>query len=259
MKTNHAFLFMMLFVLILPGNGCKQEQTQVTTKPELLIYCGMTMAQPIRLLADQLEKQEHCTVKMIINGSGNLYLSLTTNRVGDLYLPGSASYIEKSRQEGLVSRTVKIGINKSALIVQKGNPLGITGLRDLINPDYRTVLADHNSASIGKETRRILTTVGIYEQALDNVILLTTDSKGLTRAIKNNTADLILNWRATAYWQENKASLDVLPLSDKIAPPHTLFLGLLTFSKHAELAGKFMDLAAGPEGKVLFTTYGFGQ
>lgn len=258
--TRYLSLILLLGLLLSLFTGCRQKQTQIVQKPELLIYCGNTMGQPIRKLGDQLEQQQNCTVKIMLSGSGQLYRSLSTNRVGDLFLPGSASYMEKANREGLISRIVTVGINQATLVVRKGNPLAISAdLNNMVNPDYRTILADPHSGSIGKESKRILTRAGIYQKARDQVLTVTTDSKGLVRALAANKADLTINWRATTFWPENSPLMDALPLPEEIAPPHKLLMGLLTFSTHPELANAFMDLASGPEGKELFITYGFGH
>lgn len=251
--------FLILFLLI-SLNGCRQEQSQTVQKPELLIYCGITMARPIRELADLLEQRQQCTVKIILNGSGSLYKSIKINQVGDLYLPGSAPYLEKCIQEKLVSRVATLGINQAALIVLKGNPLSITANQsNLSNGKYHTVLSDPDTGSIGKESKRILTKAGLYEMANTQVYAITGDSKELTQYIISHRADLTINWRATTFWPENSILIEALPLPDEIAPPHQILMGILKYTTHPKLAGEFMDLASGPEGKKLFKAYGFQQ
>ncbi|NOQ45962.1 MAG: solute-binding protein, partial [Desulfobulbaceae bacterium] len=192
-------------------------------KKELLIYCGSTMAQPVRKIADRIEQQENCIIKIIKNGSGNLYRSIKINQQGDLFLPGSESYMEKCLQEKLVTETVLVGFNRAALMVAKGNPLNIPAdLLSILNSDYRTVLGAPDSGSIGMETKKILTQVGVYDQAISKALYLTSDSKDLVKAIADNKADLVINWRATAMWPDNKEALDTLLLSEETVPPHKL-------------------------------------
>ncbi len=241
-------------------SSCNNQSPPESVKKELLIYCGTTMVQPVRQIADLIEQRENCIVKIIKNGSGELYRSIKINQQGDLYIPGRESYMEKCLQEKLVIETIPIGFNRSALIVAKGNPLNIpANLQSLLNPNYRTVLGVPESGSIGKETQKILTRAGIYDQAVTKTLHLTNDSKDLAKKIRNNTADLVLNWHATAMWPENKKLMDSLPLSREIAPSHTLICGLLTFAIQPEIARHFMDLASSPEGQNIFNNYGFGE
>jgi len=251
-------LFLLLAYLFLVCSGCDKREPEEYQRPELLIYCGITMARPIRVLADRLEEKKDCTVKIMLNGSGNLYRSLTSNRTGDLFLPGSALYMQRCQREKLVDSVVEVGSNRATLVVRRGNPLKVKGeLASLVDPAYRVVLGDPDTGSIGRETKRILGRAGLYEQALDHALALTTDSKGLTRSLCENRADLTLNWRATTFWPENREKIEALDLDPATAPPHPLLLGRLVFSRHPELARAFMALATDKEGRAVFRRYGF--
>ncbi|MBU0907957.1 MAG: substrate-binding domain-containing protein [Proteobacteria bacterium] len=250
------FLFLLLagiFVL----SGCQKAAKQETSK-ELLIYCGITMIMPVQEIAKIIEQQENCTIKITKQGTGSLLSSIKANRVGDLFLPGSESYIKTCIAEGLVKETVAVGYNRAALIVQKGNPLHITpDVKNLTSKQYRVVLGSAENGSIGQETKRILSSLGIYQEALDNSLFLTTDSKGMVKAILDKNADLALNWHATSVWDENRPYMDELPLDDGIAPSQRLVLGLLTFSPYPDIARRFMELASSEQGQEIFARYGF--
>jgi len=216
------------------------------------------MVEPVRIIADIIEQEQNCKIKVIKGGSGNLYRILSINQVGDLYLPGSESYISKGQQEGIILETVTVGYNKAALIVAKNNPLAISSdLANIADNNYRVVLGNPDSGSVGKETKYILQQAGIYQQAMANVIYLTTDSKDLTRAIKENTADLVINWQATAVWPQNVASLTVLPIDNQYAPERKLVLSLLSYSEYPDIAKYFMQYAESDQGRELFRNYGF--
>jgi len=256
-NISNLFVFMLIFFSL---NGCINQEPPEPSKKEVLIYCGITMAKPVRKIADRIEQQENCIVKIIKNGSGNLYRGIKINQKGDLYLPGSEPYMETCLQEKLVTETVHVGFNRAVLLVAKGNPLNIPGnLNSFLNHDYRTALGVPDSGSIGKETKKILAQAGIYDQAIIQARYLTTDSKGLTNAITDNKADLIINWRATAMWSNNRKLMDIFLLDEAIAPPHKLTLGLLSFSSQPEIARRFMELASSPEGLKIFADYGFGE
>lgn len=252
----HLLLFCLPFLLL----GCQEQMPLPEKKPELLIYCGITMGKAIQELADRFEQNESCLVKIIQGGSGNLYRSILINRSGDLFLPGSESYIRKARSAELVTDTATVGTNRATFVVAKGNPLKITtDINCLLDPNYRIVLGSAESGSIGKETKRLLTSAGIYQQALDRTLYLTSDSKGLSEAIRSRKADLTINWLATTRWAENRNAVDAIPLPISVAPSHQLILGLLKYSQQPGLARKFMAFTASPEGQVVFSSFGLGQ
>ncbi len=226
-------------------------------RDELLVYCGITMIKPMTEIARIIEAQENCRIIITKGGSGNLLHAIEVNRFGDLYLPGSDSYIKTCRDKGLVSETTVVGYNKAAIMVQKGNPKGITAdLANLANPDYYVVIGDPNSGSIGRETKRILEKRGIYDAVARNARALTTDSKDLVKVLRNKEADVVINWYATSTWQENAPYVDALSIDEQYASKKTLVLGLLTCSRHPEIAKKFIAYASSPDGKALFQKYG---
>jgi molybdate transport system substrate-binding protein len=201
-------IILALFSLLV---ACDSSAPIPQKKKELLIYCGITMEKPIRELAESFEQQENCIVKIMIGGSGTLYRIIEVNQVGDLYLPGSESYINKTFASGSTIQTKLVGYNRAALVVAKGNPLEISpNISNLTSNEYRVVLGSPDSGSIGKETKNILSRFDLYEQAVDNSLFLTSDSKGLRQAIVENTANLALNWYATTVWQENKDHVEEL-------------------------------------------------
>ncbi|MEJ2621168.1 MAG: substrate-binding domain-containing protein, partial [Candidatus Thiodiazotropha sp.] len=224
---------------------------------ELLIYCGITMIKPMSEIAAVLEKQENIKISIIEGGSGNLLRSIKFNQLGDLYLPGSESYLLQAKQEDLIEKSVHVGYNKAAIMVQKGNPKKIAAdLTALLNPDYYVVIGNPDTGSIGKETKKILSAAGIFSAAMRNARELTTDSKRLVEVLKKGEADLVINWYATAFWPENAEQIDALPIDDKYAAKKRLVLGLLKTSKHPKIAKKFMEYAGSAKGRTLFERYG---
>ena len=237
--------------------GCGGDDDAGVRKKELLIYCGITMIRPMSEVARVIEDQEDCRIIITKGGSGNLLKSIKTNNVGDLYLPGSDSYIKTCLKEGLVFETVFVGYNKAAIMVQKGNPKGISAdLDNLADKKYYVVIGNPNSGSIGKETKKILVKKGIFEKVIDNARHLTTDSKDLVSVLKNKEADLVINWYATATWPESEPFVDVLPIDEKYCTKKKLVIGLLNTSKYPEIARKFMEYASSEKGRNLFKKYG---
>ena len=240
--------------------GCKNQLVEESSKKELLIYCGTTMAPAVRKLADLFEQRENCIIKIIKDGSGNLHRSIHLNQVGDLYLSGSDSYMEKYQAEGTVVESQSVGFNRAVLAIAKGNPLNIsTDLDNFINGKYRTILGASESGSIGRETRLILNSEGTYRKAVEQALFLAIDSKDLEAAIKENRADLTMIWNAAALRDNNRVAVDILRLDESTAPSHVLMLGLLKTSQYPELARRFIVLAGSSEGQNLFLRYGLGE
>ena len=228
------------------------------SKNELLFYVGITMVKPVNELAKNFEKANNCTIKILQGGSQDLYDSVKSSQVGDLYLPGSVSYRDKFLKDGLLLDGKFVGYNKLSLVVKKGNPKNIkASLSELTNDKLNVVLGNEQSGSIGDATKKLLTKFDLYEKAISNAVYLVPDSRNLINTIKNGEADLTLNWYATAFWDDNKEFVEALVLDEKYSEKSKLVFNLLSTSQNKELSKKFMDYASSIEGREIFKKYGF--
>jgi molybdate transport system substrate-binding protein len=227
-------------------------------RAELLLYCGITMVRPMTEIARQFEAHENVKINIAQGGSEDLYQSLKKSGQGDLYLPGEPTYRSKYLGEGLLGEHVTVGYNQLALVVKKGNPKAVKGdPKELLRKDLSIIIGNAESGSVGKETKDVLDTVGLYQKVLDASLYLAPDSRVLNIAMKKGEADAILNWRATAFFPDNIATVDVIDLSPKLAKPQALILNLLTFSKNKDVSRRFMAYAAGEQGQAIFRKWGF--
>lgn len=229
-----------------------------TGQAVLLIYCGTTMVRPMTEIARHVEKELGIKVILSQGASENLYQSLKISGKGDLYLPGEMEFYTRHVAEGLLGEYVPVGFNKISFFVRKGNPKGVKpDLRELLRKDLTIMLGHPTSGSVGNETRHMLENAGIYEKVMDRVAALFPESRTLSLALSRGEADLILNWRATAFFTGNAGDMDVIDLDDKLASRKPLPLILLNFSKYQEYARHFMRYAASEEGRSIFRKYGF--
>ncbi len=243
-------LFILIFITL--------SYLNAQTKDPLIFYVGITMIKPMQELSEEFEKNNNCKIKILQGGSQELFDSIKLSKIGDLYLPGSDSYIKKYADENIFLDSVFLGYNKLALIVKKGNPKNIkSSLDELSNPSLKVVLGNAESGSVGNATKKVLTKYGNYKETILNTIFLAPDSRNLTQSIKENKADLILNWYATIFWDENKDIVEALDIDEKYTNKSKLVLTLLNTSKNKPLAKKFLEFASSPKGKATFRKYGF--
>ncbi|MFH2123287.1 MAG: substrate-binding domain-containing protein [Pseudomonadota bacterium] len=255
-----VFLLGLLFLLSACDTAEKQGTAGQGDKPiqEILIYCGITMAQPVMEIAAMVEKEKNCTVKISYGESEWLKNTSLATRVGDIYFPGAPSYLQSMIKDGTVKKTVEVGQNRIVLMVQKGNPKQVQpDLRQLLRKDLQIVLGTADAGSIGRETQYNLDKLGIYKQAIDKALYLTADSKGLAQALRSKDADVVVNWRAVATFKDNIQYMDTLPLPDEQTEKRLLVMGLLSFSKHTDLAEYFLARSSSDEGRAIFKKYGF--
>lgn len=247
-------LFMIIFLSTLVSSTFSYAKAQT----ELLFYIGITMVKPVNELVNNFEKENNCKVKILQGGSQDLYNSIKSSGLGDLYLPGSVSYRTKNLKEKLLLDAKFVGYNKLSLVVKKGNPKNIKAtLEELVNENLNVVLGNDQSSSVGKASKKVLAKNKLYKKAIINTIFLASDSRNLINSIKYDEADLVLNWYATTFWDGNKEFVDAIVLDDKYSNKSALVFNLLASSKNKKLTRKFMDYASSLEGRKIFKKYGF--
>lgn len=263
-RINVRSLWVLLTSIIWILCSCDTTPNQVDIPPkeaqkmELLIYCGITMTQPVMELAAIVEQEKNCTIKISYGESEWLKNTAINSKTGDVLFPGSPSYLESMIKDGTVKETVTVGENRIVLMVRKGNPKQIQpDLKELLREDLQIVLGAPNSGSIGKETRYHLDKLGIYDQAINKALYLTADSKGLIQALRSQDADAVVNWRALIVLHENNQFMENIALPEAQSESRPLVMGLLSFSKHEDLAKYFMARASSETGHQIFSKYGF--
>ena len=229
-------------------------------KDELLFYCGITMVKPMYKIAQIIEKKYNVKIKIIQGGSGDLYDSLSMSKKGDLYLPGSDSYIKKHLKDGFFGYRKYVGYNQIAIFVKKGNPKNIKTLQDFLRTDINLSLGNPETCSMGRASIKVLKNYGgkkFLNKVNDNVLVFAADSRDFNNLLKSGEIDTGLNWKATAFFPKNRSKIAVIEIPEKYSPKKRLVLTLLTFSKHKKIAKAFIDFAVSKEGKQIMKEYGF--
>ena len=188
------------------------------------------------------------------------YEALKYAKRGDMYLPGSESYRKKNLKDGLLLKYQFIGYNQASIFVQKNNPKKIKSLDSLLDENIATIIANPSSGSIGKMTKKILINYKgeeFYEDVFDAAVEVGTDSRNLNKTLIDKSTDMTINWRATAFFDENKEFVDIVDINDKFAPKKKLSINLLSFSKHKDIALDFMRYANSKDGEKIMNKYGF--
>jgi molybdate transport system substrate-binding protein len=253
MKKN-LLLFIIVTILLLSSCSSRNEKSE----EQMLFYVGITIVKPIAELAKSFMEENNCEIEIIQGGSQDLYDSLKLSNKGDLYLPGSLSYREAYKSEGILLDAKIVGYNQAAIQVKKGNPLNITSdLSKLEDENLKVILCNPDSGSIGDETKKILESYGNYDEAINNALFLTTDSRNIIKAFSEDNADISINWHATLTWEENKYIVESIPIDEKYAQRKILAINLLKSSDNPELAMKFIEYATSDIGRETFKKYGF--
>ncbi|MHC4641117.1 MAG: molybdate ABC transporter substrate-binding protein [Planctomycetota bacterium] len=234
--------------------GCGQRES--TEEQELLLYCGAGIRPPAAELAEVFG-HEH-SVKIITNyaGSETLLSTIRLIRSGDLYMPGDKHYIEQAANEDMIHSHKSVCYFIPVILVQKGNPKNIQGLQDLLRPSVKLGLGDAKACAIGRKTKKILTKNNIiWDDVEKNLKFHSLTVNELGMQIQAKALDAVIVWDAIAqYYSEYGDKVQIATEQNVIS---TIDIGVLKFTKHKELADKFVDFISSEPGQQIFKKHNY--
>ena len=239
-----------LFFFTAKERGVKGEKT-------LTMYCAAGVKPPVLAAAREFEKRYGVKVNFMYGGSGSLLTNLQVAKRGDLYLAGDSSYIEIAQQKGIVDESLPIAYMTPVIAVQKGNPKGIKSLSDLSRVDVRLAIGNPEAASIGKQTKKLLTKAGCWESVKTRV-----EANGVFKPtvpevandIKIGAVDAGIIWDATV---NQYPELEAVTVPEFSGAKKQITVGVLKWSTKPTLALRFARFLNSQEGNKLFKSKGY--
>lgn len=254
------YLFLLCFGIIISCSSYENPLEQEAELPEILIYSGTTLSEPVFDLKDIFEKENGCRVHVMYGASGYLKRVLEVNRTGEIFFPGDSVYLESLKRTAVVTKTVHTGQNRLCFFVAEGNPKRLSGsITQLTDPNLKVMLGADNAGSVGRATKDLLNAHGIYSEVALNARSFTADSQGLAAALRERRADIVINWRSVGFLSKNIDLMDPVEIDSEHLRKVDLSMGLLKYSADTACAEKFMDLAASERGHAVFKKYGLAD
>lgn len=239
-----------VLTLISLTTACKREMqpTPHAAKQTLHMLCGAGIRPAMEALKRDFEATEACEVRVTYAGSGTLHGSLQAGVQADLYLPGDIWYIQKARAEGRVDSHATVAWFVPVIAVRKGNPKGITSIKDLAREDLALGLGKVDACAIGNVTRTLFETAGIADRVKPDYEALTVNR--LANQLKLDALDAVIVWDATA--RQYPDVLDTVSIDDADFHAVPLAVGILKQTAKRSLCERFLAFASGTAGAECF-------
>ena len=188
--------------------------------PELTFFVGSVNRRALVPIIKAFEQREGVVVNTVFNGCGILTAQMRTiekdqsSGFPDVYMACDVYYLNTVRD--MFEEAADISNTDIVIVVQKGNPKEIQGLKDLLKPGVRVAIGQPDQCTIGVLTRRLLEKEGIYDQLVaENVVTQTATSALLVPSITTASADAVLAYATDTLAEGDK--LDVVPINSPLA------------------------------------------
>jgi len=223
----------------------------------VVMYCAAGVKSPVLEAAKAFEQEFGITIQFQYGGSGSLLANLQVAKSGDLYLAGDSSYTDIAKRKGVVKERIPVAYMKPVIAVKNGNPKKIKGLEDLYREDIRVALGNPEAASIGKQTKKLLSETGHWEKVKEHITQIGVFKPTVPEVandIKLGAVDAGIIWDATVkqYPELEAVHVDVFDQASK-----QVTVGVLSWSKNAPQALLFARYLNSEKGNAFFNKNGY--
>lgn len=261
---NLCIFSISLLLLVSSCSHQKEDSTAVkqTNEKELVIYCENAMVSPILEMKSDFEKKYNCKIRLQNDCAQNLMGHISQTKKGDLFIPASSSVFQEfSKATGVeLTDSVFIGYNKLVFMVKKGNPSNFDGrFSDLLENRRSIIIANPATSSLGKITQKALQANEVYDDVFNNIISLTPDSKGLIKSLKNDQAEVVVNWESNFYTQDDNSDIEAISFCAEETESVAVYAATLSCSTENDLAKEFLNYSNSKQAEVALRKYGFSK
>jgi len=222
----------------------------------LLVHAGAGIRPPLDELGTAFAKKTGIRVDYAYKGSGCLLADICFSKRGDVYIPGEVYYVEQAEKRGFVSSRKVVAQMSTVLIVQKGNPKNIRGVRDLTRPGLRVGIGDPKAIAAGRAANEVLVRAGVLDAVQKNIAMTALNVVELGIGVKLKHLDAAIVWDATAHLVRDEVETLEIPEAWRVDSP--IPVAVLTFSKHRRDAERFVDFLASKQAREVFVKHGYG-
>jgi molybdenum ABC transporter molybdate-binding protein len=203
--------------------------------------------------------------------SGELLVKVQLTGRGDLFVVHDP-YLSELMSKGLGDRGWTVASLTPVIVVPKGNPKKIQGLRDLAKPGLRVIVPDPQYAATGMIVARMAEKADLTKALFANVVSRPRGGGQAANGVALGAADAALCWNAVAYLRRDK--LDVIPIEKEFALKEgadvattpagkieldyiRVSMATLKTSKQLEAARAFAEFVASDDGRAVWERFGF--
>lgn len=260
MKISRAIFFLAILSIIAAPTGCKNNGEEQTKPPGLVIYCENGILEPVREITEHYEKATGTAVTIRNDCARNLVSFLHYRNEADIFIPDATEALNNILlvDSLIFDNMAFLGHQTLIFFVQNGNPENFDGhIKNLFEPKNGMVLANPESSTLGLLSGMMLKENLMYEEAMNSVLVLTTDSRNLVQTIVKKKASLGIGWKSD-YAGTLTSPVDTVHIKGATSGAiyHKVSAALLYNAPHKEGARGYMELLTSPLATSIFEKYG---
>ena len=186
------------------------------------------------------------------DASSALVTQITEGAPADVFASADTNNMTKLTDAGLNGSEPEIfATNLLTIIVAPDNPLGITGVADLANPDIKTVICAPE-VPCGNYANQIFTAAGVTVTPVS----LEQNVRGVVTKVTAGEADAGIVYVTDVIAAGDAADMVEIPEDINVVAEYPI--ATVAASQNQEVGEAFIDFLLGDEGQAILAEYGFG-
>ena len=221
--------------------------------PELSVFAGSMLRPVIEDTILAFEEREGVNVSRVYNGCGILVAQMKAGQQPDAYFACDTEFM--SQVTDLFAEPVNVSQNELVIIVQKGNPKNIAGLKDVSREGLRVGVGHEKQCAMGWITQKTLKEGGIQTEVMANVTVQSPTGDMLINQMLTGSLDAAIVYLSNAAGAGEK--LDAVPIRDIDCSTATQPWAVAQKSEHPNLAARLFKQICSAESQEIFALEGF--
>ncbi|QDU28116.1 Putative binding protein precursor [Anatilimnocola aggregata] len=221
--------------------------------PEVTLYSGSMLRPAIEQTIAEFEEREGARVTRVYNGCGILVAQMKAGQVPDAYFACDVEFMNQVKS--IFPEPQDISQNELVILVKKGNPAGISSLKDLSKDGLRVGIGHEKQCAMGWLTQRTFDEGGVREQVMKNVVVQTPTGDMLVNQMRSGSLDA-----AVAYLSNAAGSVDQLDAIRIKGIPCSIArqpFGIAKDTPHKQLAERLLQAIRAKASQDRFAQEGF--
>jgi accessory colonization factor AcfC len=231
------------------------EHDMVSEKYSLRIYSAGAVAPPLQEATRLFQKEMGIRCLVNVGKPEALLAAIAASKTGDIFSGGAEYVLDDAEDQGLVipGKRRSLGYRRSVIIVQPGNPKGISSLEDLCQEGIRIGIA--TGGCLKGVWDDVASKAGLTEQIRKNITRHADTCGSLMSLIHTQDVDAIIGWNAFKnIWPD---TCETIELPGDIQIFRSTGIGVLTYTKNLSLSERYINYLISPVAEKIYSSYGW--
>lgn len=210
----------------------------------LVLYCAASNRAVMETIRERYEREYETPIEIQYGPSQTLISAIEVTRTGDLFLPADDSFLTIGQEKALIGEMLPIARMHAIVAIREGNPKSIRSLDDLLRDDVRLVLANPETAAVGRVVRDVLAADGHWSSIEKAAVAYRATVTEVASDVAVGAADAGIVYDAVLHTYPNLTFVEIPELVDASSG---VAVGLTAFTQQRSAALHFARYVCSPD------------